>query len=59
MKKLFTTDSGAPVSDDQNSITTGERGPVLIHDVHSIEKLEHISIANIFPSVLRAFKELS
>jgi catalase len=58
MKKLFTTDLGTQVSDDQNSITAGEREPVLIQDARSIEKLAHISIANIFLNELRALKEL-
>jgi catalase len=58
MKKLFTTDSDALVSDYQNSITAGERGPVLMQDVHLIKKLAHISIANGFLNELRAFKEL-
>ena len=43
MKKLFTTDSGDPVYDDQNSISAGERGPVLMQDVHLIEKLAHLN----------------
>ena len=40
MKKLFTPDSGAQVSDDRNSITAGERSPVLMQGVHLI-KLVH------------------
>ncbi|MFX1258787.1 MAG: catalase, partial [Promethearchaeota archaeon] len=37
--KTLTTAGGAPVSDNQNSITAGERGPVLMQDVHLLEKL--------------------
>jgi catalase len=43
MKKLFTTDSGTIVSDYQNSITAGERGPVLMQDFHLIEKLAYFN----------------
>jgi len=37
--KTLTTAGGAPVSDNQNSETAGERGPVLMQDVHLLEKL--------------------
>ncbi|WP_307000251.1 catalase [Lederbergia panacisoli] len=40
MKKL-TTAAGAPVIDNQNSMTAGPRGPVLLQDVWLIEKLAH------------------
>ena len=39
-KKIFTTDQGVPVADNQNSFTAGQRGPVLLQDVHLIEKQE-------------------
>lgn len=35
----LTTNAGNPVADNQNSLTAGERGPVLLQDVHLIEKL--------------------
>jgi catalase len=41
MKKRLTTTGGAPVADNQNSITAGPRGPVLLQDYHLIEKLAH------------------
>lgn len=34
-----TTNSGAPVEDTMNSLTLGERGPVLLTDFHLVEKL--------------------
>lgn len=34
-----TTNSGAPVDDTLNSLTVGERGPVLLSDFHLVEKL--------------------
>jgi len=35
----LTTDSGMPVSDNQNSTTAGPRGPVLMQDFILFEKL--------------------
>lgn len=35
----ITTNSGAPVDDSLNSLTIGERGPVLLSDFHLVEKL--------------------
>ncbi|TEA70305.1 catalase [Allopusillimonas ginsengisoli] len=40
MKKL-TTASGAPVVDNQNTMTAGPRGPALLQDIWLIEKLAH------------------
>src|SRR6478609_10878438 len=37
----LTTDSGAPVADNQNSLTAGPFGPVLIQNFHLLEKLAH------------------
>ncbi|WP_187148727.1 catalase [Methylocella silvestris] len=37
----MTTTGGAPVSDNQNSITAGPRGPVLMEDYKLLEKLAH------------------
>lgn len=36
-----TTTAGAPVADNQNSLTAGPRGPVLMQDWQLIEKLAH------------------
>ncbi|WP_018411871.1 catalase [Methyloversatilis thermotolerans] len=38
---VMTTTAGAPVADNQNSITAGERGPLLLQDYPLIEKLAH------------------
>ncbi|HAS39708.1 MAG TPA: catalase [Microscillaceae bacterium] len=35
----MTTNTGAPVGDNQNSKTVGQYGPVLLEDIHLIEKL--------------------
>lgn len=40
-RPVLTTTAGAPVSDNQNSMTAGERGPVLIQDYQLLEKLAH------------------
>ena len=37
--KTLTMAGGAPIADNQNTITAGERGPVLMQDVHLLEKL--------------------
>lgn len=40
MKKL-TTSGGAPIASNQNSLTAGSRGPVLMQDYQLMEKLAH------------------
>lgn len=40
-KKKLTTAVGAPVVDNQNVITAGPRGPMLLQDVWFLEKLAH------------------
>ncbi len=42
MSKL-TTAAGAPVADNQNVMTAGLRGPVLLQDVWHLEKLAHFA----------------
>ncbi|GHB90681.1 catalase [Cerasicoccus arenae] len=39
--KRMTTSAGNPISDNQNSLTAGARGPLLIQDYQLIEKLAH------------------
>ena len=41
MKKKLTSSSGAPVVDNQNTMTAGPRGPMLLQDVWFLEKLAH------------------
>jgi catalase len=53
-RKKLTTNFGKPVDDDQNSITAGDRGPVLIQDVHLIEKLAHFNRERIPERVVHA-----
>src|SRR4030065_1868956 len=40
-KKKLTNRNGAPVVDNQNTMTAGKRGPVLLQDVWFLEKLAH------------------
>ena len=39
--KTLTTSAGAPIGDNQNSVTAGHRGPLLLQDYQLIEKLAH------------------
>jgi catalase len=50
----LTTASGAPVSDNQNSVTAGPRGPVLLQDFHLLEKLAHFNRERIPERVVHA-----
>lgn len=40
-KTPLTTTAGNPVADNQNSLTAGARGPVLLQDYQLVEKLAH------------------
>ncbi len=40
-KKKLTTAAGAPVPDNQNVMTAGRRGPMLLQDIWYLEKLGH------------------
>ena len=53
MEKM-TTAGGQPVSENQHSLTAGERGPVLLQDFHLIEKLAHFDRERIPERVVHA-----
>jgi catalase len=53
-RKKLTTAFGIPVADDQNSMTAGERGPVLMQDAHLLEKLAHFDRERIPERVVHA-----
>ena len=53
-RKNLTTSQGHPVEDNQNSITAGEYGPVLIQDSHLIDKLAHFDRERIPERVVHA-----
>ncbi|QIZ07925.1 catalase [Priestia megaterium] len=52
--KHLTTGNGAPVGDNQNSMTAGSRGPTLIQDVHLLEKLAHFNRERVPERVVHA-----
>lgn len=52
--KLKTTSTGMPVDDNQNSVTAGEYGPVVISDFHLIDKLAHFDRERIPERVVHA-----
>ncbi|MBT2643214.1 catalase KatA [Bacillus sp. ISL-41] len=53
-KNHLTTSWGAPVGDNQNSMTAGQRGPTLIQDVHLLEKLAHFNRERVPERVVHA-----
>jgi catalase len=53
-RKILTTESGAPVTDNQHSQTAGPSGPVLIQDHHLIEKLARFERERIPERVVHA-----
>jgi catalase len=53
MKKL-TTASGIPYFENENSMTIGERGPILLQDVYLHEKLAHFNRERIPERVVHA-----
>ena len=50
----LTTQQGIPVSDDQNTLRTGERGPALLEDFHFREKIFHFDHERIPERVVHA-----
>ncbi|QOL49199.1 catalase [Massilia litorea] len=50
----MTTASGIPVADNQNSLSAGPRGPLLLQDFHLIEKLQHFNRERIPERVVHA-----
>jgi catalase len=52
--RRLTTNQGVPVSDNQNSLAVGERGPVLLQDVHLVEKLANFDRERIPERVVHA-----
>ncbi|MCA1988840.1 MAG: catalase [Desulfarculus sp.] len=52
--RTLTTAFGIPVGDDQNSLTAGPRGPILMQDAHLLEKLAHFDRERIPERVVHA-----
>lgn len=53
-RDTLTTAFGIPVDDDQNSKIAGKRGPLLMQDVHLLEKLGHFDRERIPERVVHA-----
>ena len=53
-EKTLTTQGGRAVPDNQNSLSAGERGPLLIQDVHLFEKMAHFNRERIPERVVHA-----
>ena len=53
-RRVLTTESGAPVADNQNSQTAGPDGPVLLQDQHLIEKLAQFNRERIPERIVHA-----
>lgn len=53
-KNTLTTAFGIPVAGDQNSMTAGENGPILLQDIHLLEKLSHFDRERIPERVVHA-----
>lgn len=51
---VLTRDNGAPVGDNQNSQTAGADGPVLLQDIHLIQKLQRFDRERIPERVVHA-----
>ena len=50
----LTKDNGAPVGDNQNSITAGPEGPTLLQDVQLVQKLQRFGRERIPERVVHA-----
>jgi catalase len=53
-KNILTTDQGIPVSDNQNSLKSGERGPTLLEDFVLREKIFHFDHERIPERIVHA-----
>lgn len=51
---ILTTSTGAPVDDNQNSMTAGEFGPILLQDFHLLDKLAHFDKERVPERVVHA-----
>ena len=50
----MTTSTGSPVDDNQNSLSAGTTGPLLLQDFHLIDKLAHFDRERIPERVVHA-----
>jgi len=53
-RTTITNSQGHPVDDNQNSLTVGHNGPILIQDFHLLDKLAHFARERIPERVVHA-----
>jgi catalase len=53
-RPTYTASNGAPIDDDNTSLTAGPLGPVLLQDFHLIDKLAHFDHERIPERVVHA-----
>ncbi len=53
-KTTITNSQGHPVDDNQNSLTVGPKGPILVQDFHLLDKLAHFARERIPERVVHA-----
>ena len=51
---VLTTNQGVPISDDQNTLRIGARGPALLEDFHFLEKMTHFDHERIPERIVHA-----
>jgi catalase len=54
VRKTMTTDAGRPVGDNQNSVTVGDRGPIVFEDFLLFEKMAHFNRERVPERVVHA-----
>ena len=52
--RILTTADGAPIADNQNALTAGSRGPLLMQDVQLLEQMQHFNRERIPERVVHA-----
>ena len=52
--RTITNSQGAPVDDNQNSMTVGPRGPIVLQDFNLLDKLAHFARERIPERVVHA-----
>lgn len=53
-RNLLTTADGTPIADNQNAVTAGPRGPLLMQDVELLEQMQHFNRERIPERVVHA-----
>src|ERR1700758_3904232 len=49
-----TTDSGIPIASDEHSLTVGPKGPTVLHDAHTVQKMQHFNRERVPERVVHA-----